>query len=209
MAILRRLGIFLAQAKSYAVLTKSVLPTEALISIERWDGTVIWEWSKAVAQKEKMITWKEGPAAAASAAAASSSSTPEIAAKAMPIQKAVVDPSRWTSPTPTDEVKEEVSQPLPEKGSTAEGQEGQVGQGEEVPPTKEAPQSLPEKGSKAEGAGKVAFKWEPIVSSLGGPPRPRVSKRSVSVVDRTSFQEGGAQVPPDRFVQRPGNPIGK
>ena len=107
------------------------------------------------------------------------------------------------------EVKEEVSQPLPEKGSTAEGQEGKVGQGEEVPPTEEAPQSLPEKGSKAEGAEKVAFKWEPIVSSLGGPPRPRVSKRSVSVVDRTSFQEGGAQVPPDRFVQRPGNPVGK
>ena len=162
-AILRRMRVFLAQAKSYAVLTKHVAPTEALISITRWNGTVIWDSSKAAAQKAKMIQWKESTAAAAPAAAASSSSTPQP--KKMPV-KAASEPSRWSVPKAKAEVKEEVSQPLPEMGSSAAGQEETVGQGEEVPPTEEVPQSLPEKGSKAAGSENVVPKWELTVGPI-------------------------------------------
>ena len=48
---LRSLGIFLAQTKYYAVLTTSVLPKQALVKVERWDGTPVWTREEGAVQK--------------------------------------------------------------------------------------------------------------------------------------------------------------
>ena len=111
---LRRLGIKLMQAKSYAVLTRQVLPKAALVKITRWDGSIIWEPSKAKQQKEKLVRLQQE---------ADISSLPEKGSKASPVKKAMpqlrpdTEQSRWSASAASSGADLGKGDSLPETGS--------------------------------------------------------------------------------------------
>ena len=59
MVTLTKMDIVFTQSKSYAVLTKSTLPTEALLRVETVTGRIVWRKSNCVNHLDPIVEDKK------------------------------------------------------------------------------------------------------------------------------------------------------